>query len=112
MIYIENNEQQLEILRSNNSDYFCYQLRLLNGQTHEVFKSTSLINLQYSSGSYLFNVDLSELNDGCFYYQLFAGHNEEEINTIVETGLLQKGSFKNEIVEYNTENNNHKTYNG
>ena len=111
MIYITNQETTIEMLRSNTSNYFCYQLKLLNGQTHEVFSSIPLINASYSSGNYLFNIDLSHLNDGCFYYQLFAGHNENEINTLVETGILEKGGNKNSPIEYNS-NKVNKTYNG
>lgn len=110
MIYITDNQQTIEMLRSNTSEYPAYFLRLLNGQSHEIFHSVGITNDSNSKGHYLFNVpDLDTISNGYYYYQLLVYNNE--IESIVECGLLQKGYSSNKPIEYNSDNNTNKIYN-
>lgn len=116
MIYLEEKESNeivtLQIPRSERKQYLEYQIRLLNGQTKEVYTSTPLTENSGSETKYLFNLKIPRLQKGYYYYQILYRNNEtEDFNNICETGLLQYGSTAKEIIEYKS-NNVNKVYLG
>lgn len=116
MIYLaekENNEiVTLQIPRSERKQYAEYQIRLLNGQTKEVYTSTPLTENSSSEAKYSFNLEIPRLQKGFYYYQILYRNNEtEDFNNICETGLLQYGSTAKEVIEYKS-NNTNKVYLG
>jgi hypothetical protein len=116
MIYLEEKESNeivtLQIPRSERKQYAEYQIRLLNGQTKEIYTSTPLTENSGLETKYSFNLEIPSLQKGYYYYQILFRNNEtEDFKNICETGLLQYGSTEREYFEYQS-NNVNKVYLG
>lgn len=108
MIYIEhknNNTYTVRIQNTNGVSYQSYKLRLKNTVTNEVSDVTFTMLLTYP---YYMGTFTKSLTEGEYEYQLFT--TIENVEKVLESGLLQYGKFSEGRVVINE--NNDIVYNG
>lgn len=105
MIYVDIDTERVAISRHSYTNLNEYRLILKNNLTGNETVFNGLVDMREFERLYVFEIDMSGLVDGEYNYYLYG--NDE----VLETGLLQYGNYKKEVISYEN-NTNIKEYRG
>ena len=111
MVWIDSDTVYVEFPKHVDVEINNFNLKLINNITHKITRFEGLIDKSTSELLYRFEIDVTDLEEGEYSYQIYSWitdqEHEEPYEYVFEGGLLINGHYDREdLKEFNSENEN------